>query len=268
MADVSLPPAGELVAFRGGSFSSESNKWMSWPAFLLVLVIWQVSSSAGWIDALFLPSPFQIAVSLRDLAASGELLEHFGASLSRIGSGWLIGSITGIAVGLVIGLSGIGRSIGLPFVSALFPIPKIALLPLLILWLGIGEASKIATIALGVFFPMAISAYAGVDSVPRNLIRMGQSFNLPIAAIILKIIMPGMLPSVLAGFRITASLALVLVAAAEMIGAEVGIGALVLTAGNLMQTDKLMAGIVAISLCGLVIGALITWLERRLLAWR
>jgi NitT/TauT family transport system permease protein len=126
----------------------------------------------------------------------------------------------------------------------------------------------VATIALGVFFPMAISTYAGVDSVPRNLIRMAQSFDVPFWRIVAGVVCPGMLPSVLAGCRISASIALILIVAAEMIGANEGIGTLVLTAGNLMQTDKLMAGIVAISILGLVVGAGISWLERALLRWR
>lgn len=268
MHDMLSHPAAKTVQFRARSFTAEPRQWLSWGSFVVVIALWQAASSAGLVNSLFLPSPLHISQALHTMLVSGELAEHFGASLARISAGWLLGAAFGMALGMVIGLSGIGRSIGLPFISALFPIPKIALLPLLILWLGIGEPSKVATIALGVFFPMAISTYAGVDSVPHNLIRMAQSFNLPLLAIVRKIIVPGMLPSVLAGCRITASLALVLVAAAEMIGANTGIGALVLTAGNLMQTDKLMAGIVAISILGLLIGALITWLERSLLAWR
>src|SRR3989475_9807710 len=116
----------------------------------------------------------------------------------RIGAGWVVGTAIGISVGLAVGLFSLARAAGLPFISALFPIPKIALLPLLILWLGIGEASKVATIALGVFFPMAISTYAGVDNVPRNLIRMAQSFNVPFLGIVANVVIPGMLPSVLA----------------------------------------------------------------------
>ena len=167
-----------------------------------------------------------------------------------------------------IGLSSLARGVGITFISALFPIPKIALLPLLILWLGIGEEPKIATIALGVFFSTAISVYSGVDAVPRNLIRMAQSFNVPFHAIVRRVIWPGALPSILAGFRITASIALLLVVSAEMIGAEYGIGAFVLQAGNLMQTDQLLAGVVILSLFGLAVGRLINWLETRLLHWR
>lgn len=269
MADLSLETQRQTpVTFRGGGFDPVPRKWVPWLFFATVIAAWQGASNARLVDPLFLPSPLQIAVALQELAASGELARHFAASLLRIGIGWVIGAAAGILLGGLIGLFWAWRSAGLPFISALFPIPKIALLPLLILWLGIGEASKVATIALGVFFPMAISTYAGVDTVPRNLIRMAQSFNIPFRGIVVNVIIPGMLASVLAGCRISASIALILVVAAEMIGANVGIGAFVLTAGNLMQTDKLMAGIVAISILGLVIGAAITWLERTLLSWR
>jgi len=189
-------------------------------------------------------------------------------SLMRIGVGWVLGTVAGIAVGFAIGLFTVARSVGITFISALFPIPKIALLPLLILWLGIGEEPKIATIALGVFFSTAISVYGGVDAVPRNLIRMAQSFNVPFSTIVRRVIWPGALPSILAGFRITASVALLLVVSAEMIGAEYGIGAFVLQAGNLMQTDQLLAGVVILSLFGLAVGKLISLLEARLLHWR
>ena len=205
-------------------------------------------------------------LSARDL--SGALWQHLSYSIMRIGTGWMLGTIAGVAVGFAIGLSSLARGVGITFISALFPIPKIALLPLLILWLGIGEEPKIATIALGVFFSTAISVYSGVDAVPRNLIRMAQSFNVPFHRIVRRVIWPGALPSILAGFRITASVALLLVVSAEMIGAEYGIGAFVLQAGNLMQTDQLLAGVVILSLFGLAVGRLINWLETRLLHWR
>jgi NitT/TauT family transport system permease protein len=126
----------------------------------------------------------------------------------------------------------------------------------------------VATIALGVFFPTTISTFTGVDSVPRNLIRMAQSFDLPFGAIVGKVVLPGALPAIISGFRISASIALLLVVAAEMIGAQQGIGAFVLSAGNLMQTDQLMAGVAVLSALGLAIGALLSALERRLLRWR
>jgi ABC-type nitrate/sulfonate/bicarbonate transport system permease component len=256
------------VRFRGGGFNPKAGRYAGWIALGLAIGFWQLAGSAGWVNPLFLPAPSAIARAIYQLALSGALWQHLSYSIMRIGVGWLLGTLAGVMVGFAIGLSSLARGVGITFISALFPIPKIALLPLLILWLGIGEQPKIATIALGVFFSTAISVYSGVDAVPRNLIRMAQSFNVPFHAIVFRVIWPGALPSILAGFRITASIALLLVVSAEMIGAEYGIGAFVLQAGNLMQTDQLLAGVVILSLFGLAVGRLINWLETRLLHWR
>jgi ABC-type nitrate/sulfonate/bicarbonate transport system permease component len=256
------------VEFRGAGFMPSMGRVSGWIALAIVIAIWQLAGSAGWVNPLFLPAPSAIVVATYKLAMSGALWQHLGWSVMRIGAGWVLGTAAGIIVGFAIGLSTLARGVGITFISALFPIPKIALLPLLILWLGIGEEPKIATIALGVFFSTAISVYSGVDAVPRNLIRMAQSFNVPFHAIVRRVIWPGALPSILAGFRITASVALLLVVSAEMIGAQYGIGAFVLQAGNLMQTDQLLAGVVILSLFGLAVGKLINLLEARLLHWR
>ncbi len=256
------------VNFRGAGFAPKAGRYSGWIALALVIGFWQLAGSAAWVNPLFLPAPIAIARAIYQLAVSGALWHHLSVSIMRIGAGWIFGTAAGVIVGFAIGLSSLARGVGITFISALFPIPKIALLPLLILWLGLGEQPKIATIALGVFFSTAISVYSGVDNVPRNLIRMAQSFNVPFHSIVRLVIWPGALPSILAGFRITASVALLLVVSAEMIGAEFGIGAFVLQAGNLMQTDQLLAGVVILSLFGLVVGKLIDWLETRLLHWR
>ncbi len=256
------------VRFRGAGFVAATDRHGGWIALVAVIALWQAAGSAGLVNPLFLPTPVAICRAIYQLALSGALWKHLSYSVMRIGVGWLLGTVAGVTVGFAIGLSSLARSVGITFISALFPIPKIALLPLLILWLGIGEEPKIATIALGVFFSTAISVYSGVDAVPRNLIRMAQSFNVPFSTIVRRVIWPGALPSILAGFRITASVALLLVVSAEMIGAEYGIGAFVLQAGNLMQTDQLLAGVVILSLFGLAVGKLINLLEARLLHWR
>ena len=256
--------------FRGAGFAPATSRYGRLDrARARCIALWQLVGGLGLVNPLFLPTP--LADRARALSARGVAARCGSTSrvsLLRIGVGWVLGTAAGVVVGFAIGLSRMARSVGITFISALFPIPKIALLPLLILWLGIGEEPKIATIALGVFFSTAISVYSGVDAVPRNLIRMAQSFNVPFATIVRSVIWPGALPSILAGFRITASIALLLVVSAEMIGAEYGIGAFVLQAGNLMQTDQLLAGVVILSLFGLVVGKLINLLEARLLHWR
>jgi NitT/TauT family transport system permease protein len=256
------------VTFRGGGFAPRDSALAGAATLIVLVVLWQVGDSLGVIHSLFLPAPVTIAVALYDLAVSGELWKHLSASLVRLAIGWTIGTVCGIAVGLAVGLWSLARSPGMAVVSALFPIPKIALVPLFIIWFGIGEGSKIVTLAFGVFFPTVIATVGGVDNVPRGLIRMGQSFGLSHAAIVRKIVLPGALPALLSGFRVTASIAIILLVAAEMIGADRGIGAFVLAAGNLYDTGNLLAGIVVLSALGLVVAWLIGRLERWLLGWR
>ncbi len=257
-----------IVPFRGGGFAPRVARGPAVVAFALLIALWQAAVSYRIANPVFLPAPDAIAKSLYVLAATGELWLHLWASLRRIVIGWLLGTAGALGVGIAIGLFGLARSVGVPLVSALFPIPKIALLPLFILWFGIGEPSKVATIALGVFFPTAVAAFGAVDNVPRSLIRMAQSFGLPFADIVRKVVLPGALPGILSGFRISASIALILVVAAEMINAQYGIGALVLFSGNLMRTDQLLAGVVVLSVLGLLIAWVMGLLERRLLRWR
>ena len=256
------------VPFRGGGFAPAPRRVLPWVVFAVLVALWQGASNTGLLPPLFMPSPLSVVKALVALWQDGTLVGHVTASLGRIIPGWLIGTAAGLAVGLAMGIFSAARAAGIPIVSALFPIPKIALLPLLILWFGIGEPSKIATIALGVLFTTTISAYTACDSVPRNLIRMGQSFGLPARDIVAKILLPGAMPGILAGFRISASVALLLVVAAEMIGAQQGIGAFVLTAGSLMQTDQLLAGVVMLSLLGLLIAWGLGMMERAMLKWR
>jgi ABC-type nitrate/sulfonate/bicarbonate transport system permease component len=261
------PPVPE-VSFRGGGFAPRDRAWTAVVTLLATVSLWQAGASAGFIPTLFLPAPISIARALYALTVSGELWANLSVSLARLAIGWLVGTVFGIGMGLAVGLWSAFRSPGMALVSALFPIPKIALVPLFIIWFGIGEGSKLATLAFGVFFPTVIATAGGVDNVPRGLIRMGQSFGLSHAAIIRKIVIPAALPAVLSGFRVTSSIAIVLLVAAEMIGAEHGIGAFVLSAGNLYDTDNLLAGIVVLSILGLVVSWIIGRLERIFLNWR
>jgi ABC-type nitrate/sulfonate/bicarbonate transport system permease component len=256
------------IAFRGGGFEPATRRWAGAATLILCIALWQAAAWAGWLPRLFLPAPDAIARALYHLALSGELWSHLSASLARLAIGWSLGTAAGLALGFAVGLFSIARSPGMAVVSALFPIPKIALVPLFIIWFGIGEGSKIATLALGVFFPTVLNTAGAVDNVPRNLIRMGQSFSLPFLSIVRKIILPGALPGILSGFRITAGVAIILLVAAEMIGAERGIGAFVLSAGNLYDTDNLLAGIVVLSALGLTVAWIIGRIETFFLRWR
>ncbi len=263
-----MPDLQGPVPFRARGFVPRPSALAASGTLLGLVGLWQWGASEGLISTQFLPTPAAIVRALVQLARSGELWRHVSASLERLAIGWSLGTVAGIAIGLLVGIFTWARSPGMAVVSALFPIPKIALVPLFIIWFGIGEGSKIATLGFGVFFPTVISTAAGVDAVPRNLVRMGQAFGLRPWTILRRIVLPGALPSILAGFRLTTSIAIILLVAAEMIGADRGIGAFVLQAGNLYDTDNLLAGIVVLSLLGLTVAWLIGRLERALLRWR
>jgi NitT/TauT family transport system permease protein len=256
------------VPYRGGGFDPRRVPIASVLTLLGLLALWQAMASLGWMSTAFASSPELIGRALWVLIRSGELWGHLAASLRRLAIGWAVGTVTGLAAGLALGLFTLARSPGMAVVSALFPIPKIALVPLFIIWFGIGEGSKVVTLAFGVFFPTVINTMAGVDGVPRNLIRMAQAFGVPYRSILTKIVLPGAMPAILSGFRITTSTAIILLVAAEMIGADKGIGAFVLQAGNLYDTDNLLAGIVVLSAIGLAVSWGLGRLERALLGWR
>jgi len=237
-------------------------------ALIDLVVLWEALARAGAVPVLFLPSPVGVLREGWDMLLSGELLVHLGASLQRLAWGFVIGSVLGIAIGVAVGFFAVAEAIGTPLIAATFPIPKIALLPLLILWLGLGEPSKIAVIALGVFFPMAINTYAGVRQADPLLIRAAVSFGAGRLSVIRKVVLPSALPMIVAGLRLAAGTALLLLVAAEMIAAESDVGFLVLHAGNIMATTKLMVGIVVLSLLGVLSHWGLGRLERALIPWR
>ncbi len=259
---------GRQVAFRGGGFAPKPQRWVGPAVFAALLLLWEAGSRVGIITPLILPAPSEAIQALVDLFESGMLWKHISASLTRLVVGWTTGTLLGLSVGILIGLYSITRAGLAPLVAAIFPIPKIALLPLFIIWFGIGEGSKVATILFGCFFPTVIATYGGIDAVDRGLIRMGQSFGLSRAAIVWKIVLPSALPAILSGMRISASISIILLVAAEMIGAEFGIGAYVLLAGNLMATDQLIAGVAMLSILGLCVNWLINRAEKWFLRWR
>jgi NitT/TauT family transport system permease protein len=233
-----------------------------------LLLLWEALTRTGWVPALFLPSPLGVLATGLEMLRSGELLAHLATSLQRILLGFGLGALGGVAVGLTVGVFGLAEAIGNPLIAATFPIPKIALLPLLILWLGIGEASKVAVITLGVFFPMAINTYTGVRHADPQLLRAAVSFGAGRWSVIRKVMLPSALPMIFAGLKLGAGTSLLLLVAAEMIAASSGIGFLILNAQNLMETTALMVGIVLLSLLGLASHWLLNRLERVAIPWK
>jgi len=259
---------GQNVAFRGGGFSPRSNRWAGIVVFFVLIALAEIGTRTGFISALTLPRPSDVWVTFGELYESGLLWKHLSLSISRLVVGAALGVTVGTGVGIMIGLFSLIRAGLVPLVAAIFPIPKIALLPLFVIWFGIDEGSKYALIALGTFTPTVVATYGAVDNVDRTLIRMGQSFGLSWMSIVRKIVLPGAMPGILSGLRISLAIAIILLVAAEMLGAEYGIGAYILEAGALYDLERLFAGVVILSVIGVIVSSLIGLVERRLLSWR
>lgn len=256
------------VPFRGGGFAPTRVRAVGLIVFVALIAIAELGTRQGWISALTLPRPSDVLITFGELWQSGLLFKHLQPSLTRLAVGAVLGASVGISVGVLIGLFSYIRSGLVPLVAALFPIPKIALLPLFVIWFGIDEGSKYALIAFGTFTPTVVATYGAVDNVDRTLIRMGQSFGLGWFSIVRKIVLPGAMPGILSGLRISLAIAIILLVAAEMLGAEYGIGAYILEAGSLYDLERLFAGVVMLSVLGVLVSAAITQIERRLLRWR
>ena len=259
---------GRPVPFVGKGFRPESRRWVGYLVFISIIAAMELGTSSGVISSLTLPKPSDVLATIIELYNSGMLFKHLMPSISRLIVGSLIGISLGITIGTLIGLFSYIRSGLVPLVAAIFPIPKIALLPLFVIWFGIGEGSKYALIALGSFTPTVVATYGAVDNVDRTLIRMGQSFGLSWVSIVRKIVLPGAMPGILSGLRISLAISIILLVAAEMLGAEFGIGAYILEAGSLYDLERLFAGVAILSLFGVTVSVLVGMLEQKILKWR
>lgn len=256
------------VKFRGRGFEPSHVRGVGLVVFIVLIAIAELGTRSGFISSLTLPHPSAVLETLVQLYNTGLLWKHLLPSLNRLVVGASLGIAAGIGLGVLIGLFSLVRAGLVPLVAALFPIPKIALLPLFVIWFGIDETSKYALIAFGTFTPTVVATYGAVDNVDRSLIRMGQSFGLSWWSIVRKIVLPGAFPAILSGLRVSISIAIILLVAAEMLGAEYGVGSYILEAGALYDLERLFAGVTILSVMGLVTNWLIGLIEKRFLGWR
>jgi ABC-type nitrate/sulfonate/bicarbonate transport system permease component len=242
--------------------------WVSPISAIVVILLWEIICKAGFVSELYLPAPSSIISSGWGMILNGELVRNLNASLYRIALGFLIGSAAGVVIGLILGYSKLADAVGNPLIYSIYPIPKIALLPLIILWLGIGEVSKVTIISLGVFFPVLINAYSGVKHIDKSLLKVAVSFRTSRFNLLKKVILPGAMPMIFAGLKLAAGTSLLLLVSAEMIASKEGIGAMILHYGDLMLTTKLMVGILVLSLLGVIFTFLINLLEKITIRWK
>lgn len=238
---------------------------------LLLLAAWVFVTRMGLIRDLFLPGPTDLWLGLQELMAEGykgrTLIEHLGMSLLRVGAGFLTGAIAGTALGLAMGSSPRLDAAAAPFIEFLRPLPQLAYLVLLIVWLGIGESSKVTMLFLAALPVSAVAARDGVRNIPPERIRMAESLGASRGQVFRHVIAPSALPEILTGARLALGIVYGTLIAAEIIAGASGIGWMILDAGRFLRSDYAFVGILVIGLTGIAIDRLLLLLERRLVHW-
>ncbi|MEV1046404.1 ABC transporter permease [Streptomyces sp. NPDC049916] len=235
---------------------------------LLLLALWQVFSATGVLHPDVLASPGTIARAGADLVADGTLPAAMGVSLQRVVVGLLLGGLTGTALALVSGLSRLGEDLVDATVQMLRTVPWVGLIPLFIIWLGIGEAPKVALIALGVAFHLYLNVYAGIRGVDAQLIEAGESLGLGRWGLVRHVVLPGALPGAMTGLRYSLATAWLALVFGESINADAGIGFLMNQAREFFRTDVIVVCLVVYAFLGLTADVIVRTLERLLLQWR
>lgn len=236
---------------------------------VIFLLVWEALVRWRGIAPIFLPAPSSIAVYLWRMIADGSMEYHLGVTLLRIFVGFLIAAVSGIALGLLMGMSRLVARVADMWIAALYPLPKISLIPLLIIWLGTGESYRIVISAITAFFPIVISTYSGIRQADRGLIKAAKDLGANMRQIQLKVVIPAAMPSILAGLQLGMGVTIILIVAAEMIGgsSQSGMGYLLINAGQVMETEKVFASLVVLAVMGAIIIKLQQWIDRRVAPW-
>jgi ABC-type nitrate/sulfonate/bicarbonate transport system permease component len=233
-----------------------------------LLLAWELAAQSGLIDVRFFPAPSSIIGKLVEMAGSGELTENVLISLQRIVLGFLLGGVPAILIGIAMGIWRPIRALVDPLIVATYPIPKSSLLPLILLIFGLGEMSKVMMVAIGVFYPMAINATAGVLQINQIYLDVGKSFKASPWDTFRTIALPGALPFIMTGVKLGAGLALILIAVAEMVGAKSGIGYMIWSAWETFAVAKMYVGLFVIALIGFAISLILNEIERWVIRWK
>jgi NitT/TauT family transport system permease protein len=243
-------------------------RWLKIAAPLSLILLWQIAVSTKVLNPGLFPPPSAIALNFVAYATSGELATNAGATLSRLMIGLLIGGIPGTLIGLAMGMNRWVRAYFGPVIALLYPIPKIAILPLFYFIFGTGEAAKWAAVAVGVFFLMAINTEAGVRQIETIYLDVARAYRMRPSTFFFRVLLPGALPNIYAGMKLSIGIGIVLAVAAEYQLTRTGLGFAIFNAQQLLDVERLYAALVAVSLLGFGLAAIVDAIEAVALPWR
>ncbi|KIL35516.1 taurine ABC transporter permease [Cohnella kolymensis] len=258
----------EKNEWRKQERNRKQQRWLTLASPLFLLGLWEILARSGMIDSRFFPPPTTIVQTFWDLALSGELLPHVGISLTRIFMGFAAGTIPGVLLGLLMGMYRPLKSFFSPLLMALMPIPTLALMPLILILFGIGEVSKVVTIAGSVFFPVVINTAVGVANIDRSYVDVAKNYGAGPGQFFFRIALPGALPVMMEGIQMGQAIALLTIVAAEMIGADSGIGYLIWSSYKVFNFKPMYVGLILISFFGYLFSILLRWLQQKLVPWQ
>ncbi|MGD1065674.1 MAG: ABC transporter permease [Vulcanimicrobiaceae bacterium] len=234
---------------------------------LALFVGWWLATARGWVKSYQFASPHDVLAELENLAATGALWHDIGASVARVAAGFAIALALAIVLGALVGGSRAVERVLDPTLQAIRAVPSLAWVPLILLWLGIGETAKITLVAIGAFFPIYVALVAGIRGVDRKLVEVGTTFGLSRTALIARVLVPATLPQLLVGARIGLTQAWLFLVAAELLAATNGIGFLLTDGQQTTRTDEILVAILLFAACGKLSESGMRWLERRLVGW-
>jgi len=235
---------------------------------ILLLVAWEVAARTDAIDSRLFPPPTKIFAQAGEMIADGTLLEHLGATLLRLLSGMAIGALLGVIVGLAMGTSrALNAALG-PMFSALYALPKIAILPLLLLIFGLTETPRILAVVISVFFVMQINTVAGVRQIDPKINEAARAYGARGVARFWQITLPGALPFIFSGLRVATGTAVIVITAVEFVASNTGLGYLIWNSWQLFRPEQMYVGLVTVALVGAVLTGIFALIERIALPWR
>jgi sulfonate transport system permease protein len=241
---------------------------LGWILPIALTGLWEAAARAGLVTSNHLPAPSVVAMTILHLAQSGDLAQHLTATLGRLGLGFLLGAAVGTVAGAATGASRTARLLVDPLVQGLRSVPSIAWVPLFILWLGIFEASKVALIAVGVFFPVYLNLMSGIAGVDRKLIEVGRAHRLSTFGLIRRVLLPAALPAFFVGLRSGLGLGWMFVAAAELMGASEGLGFLLVDGQQTGRPAVVIAAILLFAVLGKITDIILARVGQGLTAWQ
>lgn len=270
MASAADTPSTPVIdrAERRRVFARRRDAMISVASPFALLAIWEICVHLGAIDRRFFPAPSAIILAGYNLALSGQLHDNIFKSLARLGIGFAMGGLPALLIGVAMGISRPLRALVEPLITATYPIPKSSILPLILLIFGLGEMSKYVMVAIGVFFPVAINATAGVLQISKVYLDVGKSFKASPWQTFWTVALPGALPFIMTGVKLGAGLGLVLIAVAEMIGAKSGLGYMIWSAWETFSVEQMYVGLAMFAIIGFVLNALLNEMERLLIPWK